>query len=242
LKRRVRFEIGSLLFNLGALAAVLLAISAGASAGRLRPAADFLFVSSAVAIYVEAVVHLARRRARSQRGLEVPQGVLLRTPVWMQISETLSMVGIGATIGAVAAGAGFVSVGFGILLTFTAFCVAMQLIPLGRREDLTFEPEGLRVHISGASFLVPWDAITKVERGGSEDHRLIYVGIRDIRPVLSSLNPDTPQTRFRARVALGGEDGPAGRLTFLPWAAGLDGPVLARALNAAVERQIARAN
>jgi hypothetical protein len=239
---RLRSGVLSLMLNLGALAGVLLAISLGASSRRLWPAVDFLFASSAAAIYVEAVVHLARRRARHQRFAEVPRGIRLRRPVWMAIGDSLELLGLGASMGAGAAAAGSPGVGMGILLTFAAFCAAMQIMPFGTHESLTFEADGLRVHIRGASFLVRWEAITKVDRGGSETNRLVYVGMDDIRPVMRSVEPNTPRMRFRARVAMGDEEEPAGKLTFVPWTAGLDGTELARAIYAAIDRKVGHVN
>jgi hypothetical protein len=241
-KGRVRFEVWSVVVNVGALAVALVAISRGMAPHRLRPAAGFLFASSAAAIYVEAVVHLCRRRARAQQGLEVPHGVRLRRPIWMSVSDSLSLLGLGASAGAVAAAAGFLGVGLGIMLMIAALTVAMAVTPFGTKEGLTLESDGLRVHVRGTSFLVPWKAVTGLDRSGSEQNRLLLVGIDDIRPILSSVRPDTARMRFRARIALGNEPWPSGQLTLVPWTAGIDGPVLARAINQAIERQVHRVN
>jgi len=242
LKQRPRFEFWSLLINVGALAGVLSAIKAGASPNRLWPAVGFLLVSSAAAIYVEGAFHLTRRLARNQSGTEIPQGVLLRRPFWMSIRDFLSIVGIGATLGAVAAGLGFAGVGVGILLTFGAIlgCVEFfsRAFSLG---SLTFEPDGLRVHIRRASFIVPWSAITDVHAEGYEGH-LICLRILGISAVVKSVEPDTPQTRKRTWLIVWDGDNSTGKLTLPPWTAGLDAPVLARAINAAIERQVGRVN
>jgi hypothetical protein len=243
--RGIRSEVLSFGLHGIALAGVLLAINLGIGPRRLWPAAAFLGVSTAATAYIEAVVHLARRRARKQRDAEVPHGVRLRRPVWMSISDVLWVVWIGSTLGAVAAGAGFPAVGIGILMTVCALVVATAFIPYGRDECLTFEPDGLRIHLRGATFLVPWEAIHKVDRGGTESHRLLLVQIDALAPVLRSVAPDTPRARMRARIALGeGDDigGSGGKLTFTPWTAGLDGTVLAGAIRAAVDRRHGRLN
>lgn len=231
-----------LLINLGALAGVLIAIRVGVARDRMWHAADFLFVGSAAAIYVEAAFHLAKRRGRRQRDREVPYGIRLQRPGWMRMGELASLLGPGATVAAALSGAGFLGVGVGVFLSSTAVFVGMELAPFGVTEGLTFELEGLRFHLRGTTFLVPWGVITKVERGGSESHRLIYLGVGDIRPVLGSVEPDLPRMRFRARVILGDREPPSGRITLTPWTGGLDGPVLARAINAAVDSRRARSN
>jgi hypothetical protein len=242
LKRRPRFEFWSLLINVGALASVLSAIKVGASPSRLWPVAGFLFVSSAAALYVEGLFHLTRRRARNQSGTEIPRGVRLRRPFWISIGDFLTTVGIGATIGAVAAGLGAASVGLGILLTFG---VTIGCIEFFTRRfspgSLAFEPDGLRVFIRRASFIVRWSAITDVYAHGHEG-QLTCLRILGINDVVKSVAPDTPQTRRRTWLLVSDGDNSTGKLTLTKWTAGLDAPVLARAINAAIEKQVGRVN
>src|SRR5215467_8457928 len=112
---------------------------------RLWPAAAFLVVGSGASIALEAGVHLVRRRSRRQADGVVPQGVRLRKPVWMSMMDTLTVVAGGAPIGAVAAAAGFPSVGVGILMTVVAIQVGIEFgTSIGSPSGLTFEPDGLR--------------------------------------------------------------------------------------------------
>jgi hypothetical protein len=232
-----RFGVVSLATNLAALAGLLVAIALGARSERLTRTAAFLCVSTAAALYVEAVRCLLRRRARNELRAEVPEGTLLKMPIWIALSDSLYVVGLGATFGAVIAVLGFASVGLGILLTFILIQTGIDIASrsFGARA-LMFEREGLRVYIRGATILVRWNDITAVEREGSEGHRLIRIRILHRGPVISSVQPNTSRTRRRARLVVDDGDGPSGALVLTPWMGGLDSAFLARAIQGAVSR------
>jgi hypothetical protein len=232
-KPRARFELVVLVLNLGALAGVLLALALGATPARMWAMAEFLFVGSAAAIYAESAIHLTRRRARAQSGAEVPLGVRLRKPVWMSAGDPLSIMGVAALLGAAAAGAGYASVGVGILLAFVVILfVASFAERVASPRSITFEPDGLRVYIRGGSFVVPWKSITSVEVS-----HVVHIRVRATAAVVETAEPDTPRMRARARLALFDGDQPGGKLTLSSWTAGLDGSVLARAIRAGADRR-----
>jgi hypothetical protein len=232
-----RFEVVWLAVNLAALGGLLVAIARGASSERLMKTAAFLCASTAAALYVEVVRHLLRRRARNEIRLDVPEGALLKIPIWISLSDSFSLLGPGATFGAVAAALGFASVGLGILLTFIVVQIGIEVASrsFGARAVM-FEREGLRVHIRGATVLLRWNDITAVEREGTEGHRPIRVRILHCGPVISSVEPNTPRTRSRARLLVSDGDGPSGALVLNPWMGGVDSASLARAIQGAVSR------
>jgi hypothetical protein len=230
-KRRARFEALSLAVDAAALACVLLAIALGAPAARLGRAAWFLGAGAAASLYVEVVFHLKRLRARRQERATVPRGVRLREPLWMRISDWLAVVGFLALGSAVAGAAGAVGVGVGILLTVVLLATAMDLFTARfSASGLTFEPEGLRVHIRDASFLIGWKAIAGIDRQGDEG-RVLNVRILDAAAAIRSVEPNTPRTRGLVSLVLSATES---GITFGPWTAGLSTPALARAIGAAI--------
>jgi hypothetical protein len=56
------------------------------------------------------------------------------------------------------------------------------------------------------------------------------------------VQPDTPRNRRRVYLATYDGDHHGGKLTLLGWTGGLDAPVLARAIRAAIGQPPARAN
>jgi hypothetical protein len=242
-KRRPRSEIVVLAVHVGGLGVALLAIALGLAPARMWAAARFLLVGAAASIFVEAAARMTRRRARRQSAAAVPEGVRLRKPIWMSIADPAQMAAYGAIFGAVAAVAGFAATGTGILLTFAAMAVGPEIVSARfSAQSLTFEPGGLRVHLRGASFLLPWKSITAVEQEGPEHHRAICLRLLEIGGAVGSAQPATPQARARVRSVLDDGEPPTGTLTLWPWTAGLDGPVLARAISAAAQRQGDRPN
>jgi hypothetical protein len=221
---------------MGLLLVVLLALAAGAPWRRLGPVAAFLLVDIVAAIGERAGAFLALGRAWRLRHREVPWGTRLRRPLWMLLPETSLAVMVGAILATVAAALGFPGVGFGVLLTFVAFAVWMALLErLGSPAALTFEPAGLRAHMAGASFLVPWTDIARVGRLGPEHMQMIMLHIRDARAVVDSAEPRDLRTKARVRRCLGD-----GRFALWPWTGGLDGPTLVRTIEGARRGQVGR--
>jgi hypothetical protein len=175
--------------------------------------------------------------------MTVVRGIRLTKPGWISAIDWLSMVGPAATLGAVAAAAGFASVGVGVLLTVTLIQLGVEFTSSGLSPgSLMFERDGLRVWVRGATFLVRWDAITSVDRAGSEGHRLTCLRIVDVDTVVRSVEPDTPRTRRRVWFTVADAEQPTGKLLLTPWTAGLDGPLLARAISAEVAEQREQVN
>lgn len=231
----VRIEVGSALLSSAAAIAAIWGAAAGFSPQRLRAVAGFLSVWAATAVYVAIANALERSRVQSPRAVGIPMGIRLRTPAWTLIGDSLYLVGLGARVSAVAAAIGFTGVGIGVSLTFLALSVAMYLATLRIGvTSVTFEPAGLRAHIKGARFLVPWTSIGSIEREGkSERRKLIFLQLRDVGAVTSTLEPDSPRTRARLRSFTMGQEG---RLMLSPWIGGLDSLTLIKAISTAIGR------
>jgi hypothetical protein len=188
---RDRSEVVVAVVNVCALAGALISLAAGAPVQRLRPVAVFCGIGATAAIYLEAARALARRRARAQSAAPLPRDVALRKPLWISSIDGASIMMFATPLGALAGAAGFSSVGAGISLTVVAL-VAVGFVLGGVFEPraLTFERDGLRVQIRGATFLVRWDSIADVTSGGKE-RRLVSLRITGPRAVLASVEPDT---------------------------------------------------
>jgi hypothetical protein len=234
-KELFRWRVLAPLINATALVAVLSFVGKGVAVARLRPVAGFLLLSTAAAVYANAGARLLARRARRQMEAELPRGVRLRKPLWMSAIEAAAGFGPIATIAAVVALFGRPDVGLGILLTVLVVFGAIHYVAEGfSAQSLAFEDRGLRVHVRGASFLIPWSGISRLDRQGPETHRLTYLHIVDPKNVIGSVNPDTPQSRKRAMYVTYGDGPPGGKLMLAPWIGGIDDTVLARAINAAL--------
>jgi hypothetical protein len=213
------------------LAAASIAIAAGADVHRWGPVAGLLAVGLAAELFVGAGRALLRRRAKRQATLPIPRGLVLRKPRWISATEHLGLVSVAATLGAVPAALGYPSTGVGVLTVLVGFPLAV-VGAAGTYDTTTlaFEEEGLRIGTRGAALFVPWRAITGVEREGREGHRLVCVHLAGAADIIQSVVPATPRARMRATIIVGPETGNVGKMTLLPWTAGLEGTVLARAL------------
>lgn len=241
MKRRIRDEQLALLVNGSALVAVLVAIALGATSPRLWRTACFLILGTAASGYIEAVVHLSGRRAVRQRDFEIPRGVRLRRPLWLSVDVPLFVLALASLLAAVAAAVGFTGAGAGILIVAGVIGLMIGVLSSWWSPDgVTFEVSGLRVHLLGVSFLVPWDAITDVERGG-EAGQLVYVRVIAVG-VIRAVEPNTPPAWERARVVVSDGDLPTGILHLDRWTGGLDTAVLARAIATAAKHTTARTN
>ena len=228
--------------NVCGFAAALIALAAGAPSHRFRSVAVFLGIGGTAAIYLEVANALARRRARAQSTAPVPRDVPLRKPLWISAMDGAPIMMLATPLGALAGAAGFASVGAGVLLTVLGLTTAMfYLGHIVEPHSLTFEREGLRVRIRGATFLVEWRAIVDIARSGHEG-RLVRVQLSGTRLVLDSVEPATERARSRAFLAIGAGAEPTSVLTLSPWTGGIDSAVLARALLAASEGKTECAN
>jgi len=241
--RRLRYALGVLLVNAAALSAVLLAVAQGGSWRRWGPTAAFLSIGTAAALCAEAIHHLKRRRARRQEAADVPRGVRLRKPRWLSLDEPLAFVDHGAPLAGVPAALGFAGVGVGILLTVCALMVLHGLLDVFMSfSDVSLETDGLRVYLRSASFVVPWKSIAAVAPERPTQRKLTNLELVERASAVASVQPDTPRNRRRVYLATYDGDHRGGRLTLLGWTGGLDAPVLARAIRAAIGQPPARAN
>jgi hypothetical protein len=226
-----------------ALAAVLLALAAGASRARWLPVAAFLAVAVAAVAYFWVGTSAQRRRAWRLRQTEVPFGVHLSEPLWMVLIIPFMATGLGALLAAVAAATGFPSVGVGVLFIFV---VGGGFIPFAEfgvaRRALMFESEGLRVFVLGGSFRVPWTAISHVDAIGPDHTQILHLHLTETSGILGSHEPDDPRLRARVDSYLHKRRGGGAELMLMPWTGGLDGPTLARTIHAARRGNGDRAN
>jgi hypothetical protein len=231
--RRISSEVAYWIASGVALGGVFAAIAAGVAPHRLRPVAAFLVLWFGGGSYGLLARRAMRRRAARLQRAPLPQGVRLARPLWIPLADSLDVIGIGAALGAVAAAVGFPGVGVGIALAFGVVALA-PIIPLLEPAALTFEPTGLRVHVRGGAFVVPWTAVVDVALTGPARHPSANLRVAAPGQILASVSPDTRRTRQRAELLflLGTPRGQA--LAFDNWTAGLDSATLARAVREAM--------
>ena len=224
-----------------ALAATVAGLLTGLLPDDRWPLAGFLMVFAIGSSYYAIVNRLVRRRARRLKGSQIPWGVRLQKPLWISLKDGFLLLGAAAALGAVPAALAFPGVGVGICSTLVAF-VASGMYFGGRAfaVGLTFEKPGLRVHLRGAQFLMPWSAIAGVNRQGPDLHQSITLRLFPGANVVGLLEPPTARARERLDLVLGyGNDK---RLWLPPWTAGLDGATLARALREGLKARQERLN
>jgi hypothetical protein len=95
---------------------------------------------------------------------------------------------------------------------------------------LAFEPGGLRLYLVGTSFQIPWKSIASVDVTGQAEWKLVEIALFQTASALASVQPDTSRMRQRVALALYGGDGSPGRILLDKWTAGIDAPLLARAI------------
>jgi hypothetical protein len=216
------------------LASVLVALAAGCAPTRLRPVAGFLAVAAAASTYVWATGRRSLRRAHRQKQSDVPWNVRLTKPLWLTLSDSLTLLFPGAVLGAVAAIVGFPGIGVGALLTFAALSCWLPFANFGMTaRGLTFEEGGLRVHLRGASFVVPWTSIKAVERLGPEHFSMVRLRLRETQAIVESATPNVPKVRASVELFVR-EARSEGQVMFIPWTAGVSGAVLARTIEAGI--------
>jgi hypothetical protein len=179
-----------------ALVGVLAVLARGPSPGRLRSLAAFLVVCVACEGAAWVLGRGRRRRFDGGRAGDVPRGVRLRGPLSEAIGSVLIFVAMGALLGAIPAAFGFDGVGLGVTLTMAGLGFATRVLMfVVMDQDLTFEPEGLRIHIRRASILIPWTSVLGIARSGSESAPRYAVRIRGLEEALASVRPAKPEIR-----------------------------------------------
>ena len=231
---KIRWETACLLANLGLLGVVVSAFHFGVDAHRIRTAAVFLILGTACSLYVELHFHACKLRARRQREGRVPHNVRLRMPLWIQAGGLIAVLATSAPVAALAGGLGSGQTGLGVLLAVAGVTASVGYFAVRYSfRSLAFETGGLRLYFSGSSsLLLPWKSIASVDLEGQAEWKLVQLTLFETRGALASLEPDTPRARERATLALRGYDGTPGRILLNQWAAGIDAPVLARAIKA----------
>lgn len=234
-RRGVRLFFG---LPFAALAMTALAVMSGVPGTRVRVLAlDLLIACLASATWL-LVTRAQRRRARRQRVGDVPRGVRLRRPLWIKLDIVCLPLSLSGLLAAVPASAGWGSVSVGVLLTVAAIGgFSMFSGGLMPPVELTFEEDGLRMHLGTTSFRVPWPTITRVEPMGPETYRCINLHVADREALLASTAPPTAAARARIERLLSGRQRGATSLLMMPWTGGMDGVVLERAIEAERRRE-----
>jgi hypothetical protein len=216
-----------------ALVSAMALLAMGIAPARLRPVAAFLAMAATASIVYVAALRLSARRRRRLRARDVPWGVRLVKPLWLSAPEASIPVEIGGVLAALLALVGCPGIGAGVMITFFVIALVMPFAHLSMSPwALTFEADGLRVHVTRAAFVIPWGSITGIETIGPDHMQMTMLRLADTEAIVATARRGTP--RARARVATLLHDAkPRGELMLLPWAAGLDGRSLARALEAA---------
>jgi hypothetical protein len=220
-----------------ALDVVLLALGAGAARAKWIPVAVFLGLAAVAHGYFWIGKRLERRRASRLRQAEVPFGIRLETPFWLALGQASFLIFFGGAFGAIATALGFLGVGVGILAIFVGLTALLVFSGFeASPRALTFEADRLRLHIRRASLVVPWTAITGLERFGPDHASKLRLRF-DAADVVVDL-PDPKDVRARASLeALArGKDGAAPEITLDAWIAGLDAPTIARTIESAMAR------
>lgn len=240
---KVRWETACLLANLGPLGAVLWACHLGTGGHRVRTAAVFLLLGTTWSLYGELLFHFCKARARRQREAHVPRNVRLRTPPWIQAGDPIALLAASAPVAALAGGLASGQVGFGVLLAVAAVTATVGSL-VGRHvcQSIALEPGGLRLHFGGMQFLVPWKSIAAVDLTGQGEWKMVQLSFLETASALASVEPNTPRARQRAELAFYAGDGSPGRIALDQWAAGIDAPMLARAIKAEIVGSTERSN
>ena len=235
-------RLGSI-FPPAALAAVLLALAAGASRARWLPVGMFLALAVVADAYFWLGWRAERRRAWRLRQMEVAFGIRHDEPLWMAMLVSSMAVVFGAIGGAIPSALGFPSVGVGVLLMFLAMAATMSFLKLRMTpRGLTFERRGLRIHVGGGSFVVPWMAIAGVTRVGPDHMQIIELRLTDAAEVIASHEPKNEKIRSRVESVVEKRADNGGKVMLMPGTGGLDGVTIARTIEAAMGGKAERAN
>jgi hypothetical protein len=230
---KLRWETTCLLANLGLLAVVASACHFGFGGHRLRTAAIFLSLGTAGSLYRELLFHVSKARARRQREGHVPRNVRLRGPLWMDAAGLIAALAASAPVAALAGGLGSGQAGLGVLLAVGALTATIgYFVALHSFRSLAFEVGGLRLYLLGSTLLIPWKSIASVDVEGRARWKRVRFTLFETRNALASIHPNTPRARRWAAIALHGDDRPPASILLDEWAAGIDAPVLAKAIEA----------
>lgn len=184
------------------LACAAVALLAGASWPRLRVLTAELGASAVAVAATMSIERAKRRRAWRQRQSELPRGVPLQAPLWVRLDMGAIAVIIGGLVAAVPAAFGLSAVSVGVFLTFAALAFGMPLLSGDETpRALSFEDEGLRVLYRKRSGLITWESIRQVRQVGPDSFSAVMLEIAD-----------------------------RNELMLMPWTGGLDGAVLAHAI------------
>lgn len=225
------------------LACALLVIALGGSPGRWWPVAGFLGIALTGSLCFLVTLRFARRRATRLRHAAVPWETRLSRPAWMSLEPIGLLASVGGLAAGLAAALGFPGAGVGILLGLAGIASVMVFaLDSFSPRGLSFESGGLRVHLRGVTFLVPWTGISHVDRVGPDHAQMVRLYVEDVDALLKSVAPSTPRALERVATSIREGSRPNGRLMLLPGTAGLDGPTLARAVEAAIEGRRGRLN
>jgi hypothetical protein len=230
---KVRWDTGCLLANLGLLGAAVWACHLGLGAHRLRTAATFLVLGTISSLYGELLFHFCKTRARRQKESRVARGVRLRPPLWIVAGGPIAILAASAPVAAMVSAVGSGQAGVGVLASVAALTATVGYFVLRHScRSLAFEPGGLRLYLVETSFVIPWKSIASADVTGQAEWKLVEVALFETASALASVQPDTLRMRQRVALALYGGDGSPGRILLDQWAAGIDAPVLARAIKA----------
>jgi len=220
-----------LLVVVAPLAGILLALAVGVSPRRLRPAVEFQAVALVATLYFIVALKAQRRTGRRQRRLESLMGIQFRTPIWMMLIECSIPIEIGGALAAVVATVGFVGVANGLFLTFALIGLSMPLFKIGLQPRwIVLEPNGIRMAVSRATFLIPWTTFGRIEPFGPDHFVALNVILKDSESVLESVLPDDSKARERIRTLIQSSPQGGAGLLLMPWTAGLDGRTLERGI------------
>jgi hypothetical protein len=225
------------------VAGILLAWAVGVPPRRLRPAVAFQGIALAAALYFFAALKMQRRTGRRQQRLESLVGIRFRTPIWMMLIECAIAIEIGGALAAVVATFGLVGVANGLFLTFALLGLCMPWFKIGMQPRwIVLEPDGIRMAVSRATFLVPWTTVGRIEPIGPDHFRGLNIILEDSESVLESVRPDDSKARERIRTLIQSSPGIGAALLLMPWAAGLEGRTLERGIREGMSGKVSGMN
>ena len=222
---------------------ILLALASGVSPQRLRPAVAFQGIAVVAALYFIVALRAQRRVSRRQRRLESLMGIQFRAPIWMMLIECSIVIEIGGALAAVVGTFGFVGVANGLFLTFALIGLSMPLFKIGLQPRwIVLEPNGIRMAVSRATFLIPWTAVGRIEPVGPDHFVALNVILKGSQSLLESVRPDDSKTRERIKTLIQSSSRGDAGLLLMPWTAGLDGRTLERGIREGMSGKVAGMN
>jgi hypothetical protein len=209
-------------------------MSLSRSSSALLSMAAFLVVGTA-GLFGSLITRLMlRRRQRMSRSDMVPHDVRLRVPSVAQAELLCQVVACTSIPSAIVAGLAstHAAIWVGTISTTVWGGVLIFWELLVGSAGLTIESSGLRIHVSRASFLVPWAEITKVELSTARPVHLL-ISIRSISGALKTLTLTGGRRRDLIRIFTFDS---VGRIKLAAGLGGFDAPVLRQAISTLVAR------